>query len=230
MRLSCAATSPTPRSARSTFPRRGRARASSPSTRPKTSARIGRRGRCWCRRRRSPGSSSTSARRCRSPKARCATSASPWPSCWRTAAISPRTRWPTSLSSLIRCRRSSTWRQLAPRRPVVCTRTCAATSPLTCGRAAAITQPPAPAPTTSLRAASATTTARLRRSRRAASSPTGTPAATSSRYGTRLRGRYSCATASPRCSASTSGTCASSRRLSAAASGRRSCCSTPRRW
>ena len=201
MRLFCAATSPTPRSARSTFPRRGRARASSPSTRRRISARTGRRGRCWCRRRRSPGSSSTSARRCRSPKARCATSASPWRSCWRRAAISPRTHWPTSPSSSIRCRRSSIWKRPAPRPRLACTRTCAAISPPTCGRAAAITRPPAPAPTTSSLAASATTTARLRRSRRAASSPTGTPAATSSRCGTRHRGRCSCATGSRRCSA-----------------------------
>ena len=80
---SCAATSPTPRSARSMLLRRGRARAWSRSIPPPISAPIGRRGRFWCRRRRSPASSSISARRCRSPRTRCAMSASRWPSSWR---------------------------------------------------------------------------------------------------------------------------------------------------
>ena len=51
--------------------------------------------------------SSTSARRCRSPRTRCATSASRWRSSWPTAATSPRTRSPTSRSSSSRCRRWS---------------------------------------------------------------------------------------------------------------------------
>ena len=81
---------------------RGGARARpawSPSIPRQTSATTGSRGRCWCRRRRSRAWSSTSARRCRSPRTRCATSASRWRWWSRRAATSPRTRSATSSST-----------------------------------------------------------------------------------------------------------------------------------
>ena len=178
--------------------RRGRARASSRSTPPPISATIGRRGRCWCRRRRLPASPSISARRCRSPRTRCATSASRWP--WSLARAATRRgrarrhrgrarsasgRRRSGKGARCRCLRARARRSARQRR-----RACAP-------RPRATTPPPARAPNTSSAAASSTTTAPHRRSRRAASSPIGTRAPTSSRCGTRRRRRCSCATGWP---------------------------------
>ena len=196
---SCAAMSPTPVSAPSTLRRRARGRASSRSIPPPISARTGLRGRCSCRRRRSPTSRSISAPKCRWRRTRCATSASRWPSSWRTAVILRRMRSPTSASNSIRCPRLSISKRRSTTRARACTRTCAAISPPMCGKTAATTPPPVHAPTIWSPAASITTTAPRRRSKPAASSPIGTAAPISSPYGTPPRRRSFSATGLPEC-------------------------------
>ena len=120
---------------------------------------------------------------------------------WRRAAISPRTRSPTSPSSSIRCRPSSIWKRRS-------TDTSARVHDDVRGNVAAhVRQSRGNYAAARARAehviaaASTTITAPPRRSRRAASSPIGTRAPISSRCGTRRRRRCSCATGLPGCSA-----------------------------
>ena len=146
-RRSCGARTRTRGSRRSTSRRRSPAKASSPST-PREDL-----GDYWqprpdasCRRRRSTGASSTSARKSRSPRTRCATSASRsrWSS--RRAATSPRTPrrtivvdWeplPVAASSSGRgARRAARPRRSAGQRRRACPRRRRATTPQRAKRA-----------------------------------------------------------------------------------------------
>ena len=188
------------RLARSMSRRRAHGRAWLRSIPPRISAITGRRDRCWCRRRRSQGSFSISARRFRWPRTKCVTSASLWPSSWRESRYLAEDALADIVVELDPLPAVVDLEKALTEGSTHGARRCAQQHCRTCPpKPRQLRCRPRPRRPRHRPPLSATITAHRHRSKRAASSPIGTAAPISSRFGTRPRRRSFCATGLPEC-------------------------------